>query len=373
MSTSGSNVRIVQGDLLRSPMHGLINTVNTVGVMGKGIALAFKKAYPEMFTDYVQRCRAGKLQLGEPYPFEVAGHLVINFPTKGHWRSVSKLSDIVAGLEYLQEHYLEWGLKSLAVPPLGCGNGQLEWSVVKPTLIAHLERLTIPVELYAPFGEKIDGPEQLDLWQVPEERPISRIAPWEVGLVEILSRLERQPYRWPVGRVMFQKIAYFATAAGIPTDLEYERASYGPFAAKLKPAIARLQNNGVIAEVQSGSRFEVRVGDTFGNAQNEYGEYLDKWSDAIDATCDLVARFDTTQAEVAATVHFTTEFLARKYGKTPTASEVLRAVELWKVQRKPPLRREDILRAIVNLATRRWIEVQADESIRPALEELSSV
>src|SRR5437899_1683390 len=137
MSTSveTGNVRIVTGDLLKSGQQTLVNTVNTVGVMGKGIALAFKKRYPEMFDDYVQRCDRGEVELGQPYVFTEPDHLIVNFPTKGHWRAVSKLSDIATGLEYLEKHYKEWGITSIAVPPLGCGNGQLEWKIVGPTLV----------------------------------------------------------------------------------------------------------------------------------------------------------------------------------------------------------------------------------------------
>ncbi|MFJ7259630.1 macro domain-containing protein [Streptomyces globosus] len=353
-------------------MHGLVNTVNTVGVMGKGIALSFKRKYPDMYQDYVRRCNAGLVRLGRPYPYNVDGHVVVNFPTKGHWRSVSRLADIIEGLDYLLAHYREWGVKSLAVPPLGCGNGQLEWSVVAPTLMQHLAQFDIPVELYAPFEVKLGGVEQLNLWDSDDtHEPIQFVSPWQVALVEILNRLERQPYRWPVGRVMFQKVAYFATMAGIPTDLEYERASYGPFSSQLKPTVAKLQNNGLIEERQRGSMFEVRVGRTFQDARAEYREYLEKWDQEIEATVDLAARFDSVQAEIAATVHYSAAFLTEKYGRRPTASEVLGAVEAWKVRRKPPLNREDVLRSIVHLATLRWISVQPDESVEQALMELT--
>ncbi|MFD8810288.1 macro domain-containing protein [Streptomyces sp. NPDC059627] len=374
MSTSADNVRIVQGDLLKSSMHALVNTVNTVGVMGKGIALAFKKRYPDMFADYVRRCDAKEVRLGQPYPFEVDGHVVINFPTKAHWRSVSKLSDIIAGLEYLKANYRAWGLRSIAVPPLGCGNGQLEWSVVGPVLISHLAQLDIPVELYAPYGIDVaDG--QLNLWddEKRDESPQGKIDPSLIALVEILSRLEDQPYRWPVGRVMLQKLAYFATVAGLPTGFEYERASFGPFSAQLKPAVAKLQNNGLLEERQRGKMFEVLVGDAYEGARKEFSSQIEKWDKAIDSTCDLVARFDTTQAEIAATVHYTAYHLYQKNGELPTATEVLNAVEAWKVKRVPPLKREDILRAIANLATRQWIRVLPDESIQEAAEELSLI
>lgn len=113
------------GNLLASSAHALVNTVNCVGVMGKGIALAFKRKYPEMFDDYVRRCDRGEVRLGEPYVYDAGNRLILNFPTKDHWRAVSRLEDIVAGLEHLTKHYRAWGIRSLAVPPLGCGNGQL--------------------------------------------------------------------------------------------------------------------------------------------------------------------------------------------------------------------------------------------------------
>ena len=146
-------VRILIGDLFASKMQTIVNTVNCVGVMGKGIALEFKKRFPDMYQDYVARCAAKQVRLGQPYLFrQLVPPWILNFPTKDDWRSVSRLSDIVAGLEYLEQHYQEWGITSLAVPPLGCGQGQLEWRVVGPTLFRYLSRFQVPVELYAPHG-----------------------------------------------------------------------------------------------------------------------------------------------------------------------------------------------------------------------------
>ncbi|MDQ2743776.1 MAG: macro domain-containing protein, partial [Chloroflexota bacterium] len=143
-------VELVRGDIFQSRAQTLVNTVNTVGVMGKGVALEFRKRFHPMYEDYVRRCARGEVRLGQPYLY--AGETtpwVLNFPTKDHWRSVSHLDDIVAGLQHLERHYREWGITSLAVPPLGCGNGQLEWQVVEPVLRHYLQRLDIPVELYA--------------------------------------------------------------------------------------------------------------------------------------------------------------------------------------------------------------------------------
>ena len=150
-------VKVLIGDLFSSKARILVNTVNCVGVMGKGVALEFKKHFPEMFQDYEQRCKRGEVKLGRPYLYKALVPLsILNFPTKDHWRSVANLEAIVEGLKYLLRHYHEWGITSLAVPPLGCGQGQLEWRVVGPTLYRHLSRMDIPVELYAPYGTPHD-------------------------------------------------------------------------------------------------------------------------------------------------------------------------------------------------------------------------
>jgi O-acetyl-ADP-ribose deacetylase (regulator of RNase III) len=144
-------VEIVTGDIFNSEAQTLVNAVNCAGVMGKGIALAFKRHFPAMFADYAERCKEGRVRLGEPYLYRGESlPWVLNFPTKDHWRSASKLEAIVAGLSYLEAYYHEWGITSLAVPALGCGAGQLEWNVVGPILRDMLGKLDIPVTLFAP-------------------------------------------------------------------------------------------------------------------------------------------------------------------------------------------------------------------------------
>ena len=145
-------IAVVKGDLFKSNAQTLVNTVNCVGVMGKGIALGFKRRFPEMYEDYVRRCEAREVKLGEPYLYRsLLPPWVLNFPTKDHWRSVARLADITAGLDCLATNYQDWGIESLAVPPLGCGEGQLDWRVVGRTLYRRLAELDIDVELYAPF------------------------------------------------------------------------------------------------------------------------------------------------------------------------------------------------------------------------------
>lgn len=367
------SVTIASGDLLQSSCQTLVNTVNCVGIMGKGIAAQFKRRYPDMFVDYARRCERHEVKLGKPYVFATAGRLIVNFPTKDHWRAVSRLEDIISGLEYLEKHYREWGITSIAVPPLGCGNGQLEWKVVGPTLYRYLSRLDIPVELYAPREEAAGGTEAL--FDLPSnDATESRHEPFVeaqwVAVVAVLDRLERQKYHWPVGRVLFQKLVYFATQAGVPTDLNYEAGSYGPYAADLKRMVARLQNNGLAVERQSGKMFEMRVGPTYRDAVAHYRDRMEGWRSAVERTVDLMSRMNTTTAEVAASVHFAANDLMRTRGHVPTATEVVEAVEVWKARRQPPLTRESIVQALAVLAMRGWIDVELDEQIEPMVEAL---
>lgn len=146
-------VTLVTGNLFQSKTQTLVNAINCRGVMGKGIALDFKVKYPLMFEDYAGRCARHEVKLGEPYVFKLhKGVWILNFPTKDHWRDDSHLPDIVKGLDYLEAHYKEWGIESMAVPALGCGKGRLNWKTVGPILYQHLNRFEIPVELYPPSG-----------------------------------------------------------------------------------------------------------------------------------------------------------------------------------------------------------------------------
>ncbi len=140
---------LVHSDIFRSTMQTLTNPVNCVGVMGAGLALQFKTRFPSMYVEYTEQCRRGVLVPGMPY-LHRGERWVLNFPTKRHWKDLSLATDIVTGLEYLVQHYVEWGIKSLAVPPLGCGLGGLAWPEIGPVLVRYLEKMDIPVELYTP-------------------------------------------------------------------------------------------------------------------------------------------------------------------------------------------------------------------------------
>jgi len=371
-------VKVVIGDLFESTAQTLVNTVNCVGIMGKGIALEFKKRFPDMYEDYARRCKAKQVRLGKPYLFKrLLPPWILNFPTKDHWRSVSNLKDIVEGLRYLQQHYQEWGITSLAVPPLGCGEGQLDWRVVGSTLYRHLKVLDIPVELYAPFGTPHEElqPAFLDKVQpvVSANSDQPRIGPAWVGVVEILRRIEQEPFHWPVGRTSFQKIAYFATECRIPTGLEFQRGSYGPYAPDLKKRITALVNNGLLHEEPLGRMLTVKVGQTFDDARRAYVEKIQQWDSVIDKIADLFMRMNTRQAEVAATVHFAAREWKERNKKSPTEKEVLASVMEWKQKRRPPLEEKEVALTVRNLNMLSWIGAQASTDLPITEEEILHV
>lgn len=360
-------IRVLIGDIFESNAQTLVNTVNTVGVMGKGVALGFRKHFPEMYDDYVRRCAQEEVRLGRPYVYRrVSPPHILNFPTKDHWRSVSRLDDIIEGLKYLHSHAREWGITSLAVPPLGCGEGQLEWRVVGPTLYRHLSRLGIPVEMYAPFGTPHEELQSDFLRaEAPQaaNHPKFRVAPGWVALVAILNAVNRERYHWPVGRVGFQKLAYFATEAGIPTGLEYRQGSYGPYAPSVKQVLARLINNGLIVERKLGRMLSTEVGPTYGDALRGYEPFLSEWQPLIERVVDLVVRMDTSDAEIAATVHFAWRRLKKNDDLRPAEGQVLDYVMRWKLRRRPPLNQGEVALAIRRLNVLGWIDASSSSDL----------
>ncbi len=369
-------VRILVGDIFKSKMQTLTNTVNCVGVMGKGIALEFKKRFPDMYADYEDRCKRKEVKLGKPYLFNrLIPPWILLFPTKEHWRSVSSLPAIEKGLFHLKANYKKWGITSIAVPPLGCGLGELEWNIVGPTLYKHLKELEIPVELYAPWNTPHMQltPEflgEISPAQAAEsQNATTRIEPGFISIVEVVYRIENTPYHWPIGRTMLQKITYFGTWLGLETGLKYRRASFGPFAEDLKAKLTRLVNNGLIEEERRGSMFVVKPGKTYIDALRLYEKDYLKDERIIERLTDLFSRIDTKQAELAATVHFARQTMKPRNGAKPTEEQLLNEVMEWKKKHRPPYDRSEVAATIRNLAILGWLDVKSSNKINKEIAE----
>jgi O-acetyl-ADP-ribose deacetylase (regulator of RNase III) len=188
-------IQYVTGNLFTSPAQTLVNTVNTEGVMGKGIALTFKRLFPDMFREYHALCVEGKLSIGSLQIFRAPPKLIVNFPTKTTWRRPSKPEYIEAGLRTFVSKYDLMGVRSAAFPPLGCGNGELSFeSDVQPLMEKYLSVLPIPIYIYPPLS-KACKPEHQDIaemrrWLNDEQRISPFAALWS-DLIELLRNRSR--------------------------------------------------------------------------------------------------------------------------------------------------------------------------------------
>lgn len=175
-------ITYVVGDLFESPAQVLVNTVNTVGVMGKGIAKDFKRIYPEMFTQYQSFCERGLFNVGQLWLYKTSHKWILNFPTKQHWRSKSKIEYIEAGLEKFAATHAIKGITSISFPRLGCGNGELDWKTeVQPLMEKYLKKLPIDIYIHLVDERTINK---------PEHRNIKEIEAWLRGEPESLAFVE---------------------------------------------------------------------------------------------------------------------------------------------------------------------------------------
>ncbi len=203
-------ITYVVGDLFTSPAKVLVNTVNTVGVMGKGIAREFKRIYPEMFEEYQYYCEHGMLDIGKLWLYKSPHKWILNFPTKKHWRNKSKIEYIEAGLAKFADTYDAKGLTSISFPMLGCGNGELDWThEVQPLMESHLGQL--PIDVYIHVNQKNRG-------FVPEHKITEEMKQW----------LRAEPKALPFGEFWDDLVSLTKHALNLVTAVDRQ-----PFAVKL--------------------------------------------------------------------------------------------------------------------------------------------
>jgi len=364
-------IKVQIGNILESPMQAKVNTVNCAGIMGKGIAREFKKLYPEMFEDYEQRCKAREVKPGVPYLYEdLFGDKIINFPTKDHWKALSKIEHIIQGLDLFVGHYKEWGIKSVAFPPLGCGNGGLEWAVVGPLMYQKLSGLDIDVEIYAPFST---NPEHLK----PEfllrnngassraKAPVTVFPPGWIAILEILYRLEQMQYTNYVGRIVFQKICYAVTMQGLATGFEFKQSSYGPFSSQVNEMYKAFGNANLISEQQIGSLLWIRTGSEYPSFRKKVLPRIESQIIAIERTVDLFSRIKSaTQAEEMATILYAIDDLrSSSVNEMTTEQEFFDYIIRWKKHWNKPEKLQSIASTIRNLAVLGWINLGYSDTL----------
>lgn len=360
------------GNLFSSRAHTLVNTVNCVGVMGKGVALEFKKRWPAMFEDYKRRCERKVVHLGEPYLYpDASGVSIVNFPTKGHWRSPARLADIERGLDYFAVHAAEWGIASVALPPLGCGNGGLEWAEVGPLIHRKLHGLPIDVEVYAPYGTPktqlteafLTAHTQMTL--SGQGRQFDKMNPNWVALIEVLRKLQAQPYANPVGRTIFQKMCYIVTEMGVPTGFSFRKGSYGPFSSDVKAALHEFANRNWLQEALLGRMVALTVGPQYEQDRTRFTTQIETHRKKIDKAVDLFSRIkNTQQAEEVITVLYASRQLKQsRHGNEVTEQELLDYVLDWKKSWHTEEKKHAVANAIRNLVLLDWMRVRISEDL----------
>lgn len=365
-------IKVLIGNMFESSAKTLVNTVNCVGIMGKGVAQEFKKLFPAMFKDYEHRCKAGKVEPGVPYLYiDMLRTSIINFPTKNHWRSPSRLQDVITGLDIFVQKYKEWNIESVAFPPLGCGNGGLEWAIVGPILFQKLGSLDIDVEIYAPYGTP---KHQLSIEFLSHEKAIDtyikgkknkKLNPSWIAILEVLNELGKQPYANPVGRTIFQKICYVMTEQGVDTGFKFSQGSYGPFSNEVKEALSVFANMNLVQEQQLGRMTALRVSSELDGIAKKYQTELEPLKKKIYKTVDLFSRIKSTeQAEEVTTVLFAARKLkSEKLAEEVTEKDIYDFIVTWKKAWTKAEKQQAVASAIRNLEMLGWVRLKYSDSL----------
>jgi O-acetyl-ADP-ribose deacetylase (regulator of RNase III) len=342
-------IEFKRGDILNANAEALVNTVNCVGVMGRGIARQFKDAFPDNFNAYAATCKRHELQPGRMFVFErhQLGNpkFIINFPTKRHWRGQSRLGDIEAGLHSLVNEIRERRIKSIAIPPLGSGLGGLDWTQVRPRIEKALAPLEdVSVVIFEPLNT------------VQETRKAARAPEMTAGraaLVGLMSRYLAGLLGPSLTLLEIHKLMYFMQEAGEPLRLRYVAAIYGPYADNLRHVLRQIDGYFISGYADNGDAPDKELRLVPGSTGEAERFLLDHPATRarLERVAELVDGFETPFGlELLSTVHWIcTRDQARE------AADVLSKVYLWN-DRKRQFSSRQILLARDVLAKKGWVE-----------------
>lgn len=338
------------GNLLEADAEALVNTVNCVGHMGKGIALQFRQAFPENFDAYSKAVKRGEVTPGRMFIFATAmmanPRYIINFPTKRHWRGKSRLEDIDAGLKALAGDICRLGIRSIAVPPLGCGNGGLDWSVVRPMIESALAALPdVRVLLFAPQGAP-------DAHRMPVRTERPNMTPARALFVKLMEQYLGMAYRLTLLEI--QKLAYFLQEAGEPLKLKYKPAHYGPYAVNLNKVLERIEGHFTRGYGDS-QKPDVEI-ELLPGAVEEADALLKSRTDSLarlDRVAELISGFETPYGmELLSTVHW-----VARHGPDPArdGASVIEHIRSWNTRKRNMIKPEHIQIAWTRLQQAGWL------------------
>jgi O-acetyl-ADP-ribose deacetylase (regulator of RNase III) len=338
------------GDLLATDAEALVNTVNTVGVMGKGIALQFKLAFPENYKAYETACKGGEVQIGKMFVFHRANNprVIINFPTKKHWKGKSRIEDIKSGLKALIDVITKEHIKSIAVPPLGCGNGGLDWGEVRPLIAQAFSALPdVNVQLFYPEG----APKAVEM-KIATRRPNMTMG--RAVILEVLSRYVLPEYR--LSLLEIQKLAYFMQEAGEPLRFKFEKQQYGPYAENLHHVLQTIEGHFVRGY---GDRSRDVSLELYPDAVKEAESFLANEADTqqrLARVTSLIEGYETPYGlELLSTVHWVVMHDAVSEGRI-NPDNVTSAVHSWNEHKRRTFAPQRIVNAWHRLKSERWFQ-----------------
>ena len=340
-----------KGDIFSEDVDALVNSVNCVGVMGRGIALQFKKKFPANFRAYKKACERGEVKPGKMFVFDADGlsaspRFIINFPTKRHWRSKSRIEDIETGLESLAAVIRARGIGSIAIPALGSDLGKLSWDDVRPRMEAALSGLTdVNVVVFEPGS-------------VPADRRANRSAaapkmtPARAVLVSLIDRYLRGLLDPSASLLATHKMMYFMQESGEPLDLNFEKGHYGPYAENLRHLLSRVEGH-LISGYADGGDDPAKELEPVPGAVEDADAFLANRPDTLkrlNQVADLMDGFESSFGlELLATVHWTA-------AENPSASddEIAERVYAWG-PRKRRFSCRHIRLALATLRDKGWL------------------
>jgi O-acetyl-ADP-ribose deacetylase (regulator of RNase III) len=306
------------GDILQADAEALVNTVNCVGIMGRGVALQFKTAYPGNFEAYEAACAREEVQPGRMFVFETGmftnPRYVINFPTKRHWRGKSRMEDIDAGLIALAEEIRTRHIRSIALPPLGSGLGGLDWNDVRPRIEAALRGFDdVRVIVFEPrrdAGSKV----------AVKSREVPNMTAGRAALVVLMHRYLGGLMDPFVTLLEVHKLMYFLQEAGQPLRLQFSKGLYGPYAENLRHVLLAVEGHLVSGYADGGDAPDKQLELVPGAVGDAEAFLVDHASTRahFDRVADLVEGFETPFGlELLSTVHWV---VAREGAASPDAA-----------------------------------------------------
>lgn len=345
---------LVKGNLLEADVEAVVNTVNTEGIMGKGIALQFRKAYPDNYEAYRRACEAGEVKPGQMFIHDQHSlanpRYVINFPTKRHWRSKSRMEDIEAGLEALVGDVRRLGIRSIAVPPLGCGLGGLPWPEVQQRMRATFEQVPqVRWLVYEPSGTPAN---------IKNSTPRPKMTKGRAAVLGLIQRYLVPGFDYPVSLLEIQKLVYFLTEAGEELNqVKFAKHHYGPYADVLRHVLEKMDGH-FITGYGAGENKPDKPIHLQSDAAAEAEHYLREHAETharFDRVAELIEGFETPFGmELLATVHW----VATREGGANNPDEALAAVHAWSTRKASLMRPEHVRAAWQRLKELGWIGAQ---------------